>query len=351
MADGSSFAYLDDEERLSPEPGHGSKEFRSKAPELQQLTNEALDILAAFGIPLEDSPRRTERMALAFLAVANVKTSADWASARSFSDGWALSTRHIISWWNEHLSEKVSPGSYDDIRRKDLKLLVHAGVVVPDQPDSARNNPRRAYAVADEYAIAVREYGTTGFDAAVSTAILGKETLAARWAAERDIARVPIEVAPGVELSFGPGEHNLLIKATIEEFLPRYGHGARVLYVGDAQDRYVHIERPRLRDLGFFELDHGVLPDVVAYSKTKNWLYVIEAVHRCGPISNVRHDRLKELLARSNAGVVFVTAFANRLSFRNLVEDIAWETEVWIASEPDHLIHFDGERFRGPYAT
>ncbi len=29
--------------------------------------------------------------------------------------------------------------------------------------------------------------------------------------------------------------------------------------------------------------------------------------------------------------------------------EIAWETEVWVADAPTHLIHFNGERFLGPY--
>ena len=31
------------------------------------------------------------------------------------------------------------------------------------------------------------------------------------------------------------------------------------------------------------------------------------------------------------------------------LNDISWETEVWVADAPTHLIHFNGERFLGPY--
>lgn len=343
------FAYLDDEE-LRPVSGHSSKEFRSKPLALQHLINEALDIMAGLGIPLEETPRRIERMALAFLSVIDVRSSDAWADAKSLSDGWALTTRQIIEHWNRHFGERISPGSYDDIRRQDLLLLVHAGVVVPDQPDSSRNNPRRAYALADQYADAVRAYRTPKFAAAVARAIAGKETLAARWAAERAVARIPIAIAPGIELSFGPGDHNQLIKAVIQEFLPRFGRGATVLYTGDAENKGLHVDRARLRELGFFDLDHGELPDVVAWSASENWLFVIEAVHSFGPISQVRRERLETLLHAARAGIVFVTAFADRASFRRWVKDIAWETEVWIADEPAHLIHFNGDRFLGPHS-
>lgn len=336
--------------RLSADARNSSREFRAKSKALQRLTNEALDVLDAFGVPLEDTPRRIERMALAFLAVADVSRSPDWRRAKSLDDGRSVSTRQIIEYWNEHLGESVSSGSYDDVRRRDLEYLVHAGLVVPSRPDAARNAPHRGYALQPEFAVAVRRYGTPAWESAVTKAMTGKESLAEMLALERELARVPIRVAPGITLSFGPGEHNLLIRAVIEEFLTRFGHGAEVLYVGDAEKKDLHMDRDRLKELGFFDLDHGELPDVVAYSPAKDWLYIIEAVHSFGPISPIRHAKLRALLTHCDAGLVFVTAFADRPSFRKQVAKIAWETEVWIADEPDHLIHFDGERFLGPYA-
>jgi len=119
--------------------------------------------------------------------------------------------------------------------------------------------------------------------------------------------------------------------------------------VGDTADKFLCIEKAKLKALNFFELAHGELPDVVAYSKAKNWLYLIEAVHSSGPISPLRLLELQQLTVNCTADIVFVTAFLNRETFRKFAPDIAWETEVWIAANPDHLIHFDGERFLGPY--
>ncbi|MFN3331986.1 MAG: BsuBI/PstI family type II restriction endonuclease [Caldilinea sp.] len=31
------------------------------------------------------------------------------------------------------------------------------------------------------------------------------------------------------------------------------------------------------------------------------------------------------------------------------LSDISWETEVWVAEAPEHLIHFNGENFIGPH--
>jgi type II restriction enzyme len=65
-----------------------------------------------------------------------------------------------------------------------------------------------------------------------------------------------------------------------------------------------------------------------------------------------RHPTARiRLWAHNNdpAPVFHVTAFLTRNKFRKWAADIAWETEVWIAEAPDHLIHFDGKKFLGPY--
>lgn len=141
----------------------------------------------------------------------------------------------------------------------------------------------------------------------------------------------------------------ILNEAVLGSFLPRYGYGAEVLYIGDAADKYLHLDRKRLKALKFFEISHGELPDVIAYSAEKNWLYLIEAVHSFGPISPTRLHELQKLTLKCTAEIIYVTAFKDRVAFRKFAPQIAWETEVWIADDPDHLIHFDGQRFLGPY--
>ena len=155
----------------------------------------------------------------------------------------------------------------------------------------------------------------------------------------------------GTVITFSPDEHNLLQKAIIEEFLPRYGYNADVSYVGDTAKKFVVFQEQKLQELRFFHLDDGEIPDVVAYSETKNWLYLIEAVHSSGPISRSRLLKLQELTANCAVPIVYVTAFLNRATFRRFVAEIAWETEVWLADDPDHLIHFNGGKFLGPFTS
>lgn len=325
-------------------------EFQAKPPALQNLINEALYIFHSLGIPLESiTTRRLERMAMAFLAVADVKASSEWSMLKDEQDRRSLRTRDIINYINQNFGEEISSGSYDDIRRKDLSLLVQAGIVVSTSPNSARNNSMRGYAVSTDYAAVIRAFDWQTWQTPLQKFMEGRTTLAYQLSSTRNLSKTLITLPSGTVLEFSPGEHNQLQKAIIEEFLPRYGYGAEVLYIGDTAKKFIVFEKEKLEDLNFFQLAHGELPDVVAYSSERNWLYLIEAVHSSGPISRTRLLTLKALTKFCKADIIYVTSFLNRETFRKFVADIAWETEVWIANDPDHLIHFDGDKFLGPY--
>lgn len=326
-----------------------SKTFAKKPSDVQQLINIALFILENFGIPLEGTPRRLERMALAFLACGDIIRVEDFSKVRDWNSGYALKTRDIINYLNRHFYEKISSGSYDDIRRKDLKLLTVAEIILQSNPNSATNDSTRGYSINPTYAELIRSYGTPGWGTMVLEHLTNSESLSKKLKRERAIRKVRVTLPSGGKLSFSAGEHNDLQKAIIEEFLPRYGYEAEVLYVGDTSDKYLYLEAGRLKELNFFELSHEELPDVIAYSRHKNWLYLIEAVHSSGPISEIRLLQLQKLTEKCTAELIFVTAFLNRQKFRQFIADIAWETEVWIADNPDHLVHFNGDKFLGPY--
>lgn len=326
------------------------KTFISKSPKLRKLINQALNIISTLGIPLEGkTPRSLEKMAVVFIAVAQVNKESGWSQAKASGDGIALKSRGIIDYMNKNLEENISSGSYDDIRRKDLKLLVLDGLVSRTQPNAARNDPTRGYCLSPEYCKVIKSYGTSKWNENVKELMKGKQTLKDKLAKKRDLARIDVKLSSGSKLIFTPGEHNELQKQIIENFLPIFGYGAELLYVGDTADKFLHIDRPALEALSFFELKRGELPDIVAYNKTKNWLFLIEAVHSSGPISPPRLLELEKLTEKCKADRIYVTAFLDKTTFRKFVADIAWETEVWIAENPEHLIHFNGEKFLGPY--
>jgi len=324
----------------------------SKADSLVELFNESLFVLEQLGIPVVGlTNRRLERLAMVFLSLADVRDSRAWKNAKGHDASRSLRSRDIIDYLNTHFAEHISKGSYDDIRRQELKLLTLGCLVETSagNPNSSRNDPRRSYAIAPMLVPVLRTAGTTKWKASLTKFLSGIETLIRAISEVRPTQTLPVKLPSGVTLGFSPGPHNLLQKAIIEEFLPRYGFGAEVLYVGDAADKYIVRDEARLKELDFFELSHGELPDIVAYSNKRRWLYLIEAVYSSGPVSPIRHLELSRLTARCKADIVYVTAFLNRESFRKFAADISWETEVWIADAPDHLVHFNGDSFMGPH--
>jgi DNA-cytosine methyltransferase len=324
----------------------------SKAKPLKRLINEALIVLGKLGIPIQGmKPRELEKMAMAFLAVADVKRSSDWPNARIRTGKDALKSRDVIEFINKHFDEKISSGSYDDIRRKDLKMPVVAGIIIAsaNKPNAARNDPTRGYSLSPEFVQIINRFPQSTWLDEIEEFMADRPTLAERLEAARQLKNIPVTLPDGATLQFSPGEHNVLQKALIEQFLPRYGHDAQVLYVGDTAEKFLVCDDTTLKALNFFELEHGELPDIIAYSKSRNWLYLIEAVHSSGPISPLRLIELQRLSKNCTAEIIYVTAFLDRKTFKKFAPEIAWETEVWIADAPDHLIHFDGDKFLGPY--
>ena len=317
----------------------------TKSKSVQKIINEALEILDSVGIPLNSKTERAmEKMAVCFLAVAGVKK--DWSKAIEDAN---LKSRDIIKIVNENFEENISSGSYDDIRRKDLKLLVLADIVINSGVNkrSATNDPTRGYALHPDFKNLIVTYKTTDWKSSLKKFNDNKPSLAEILSRKRNLEQIPVKLPSGKPIELSLGEHNVLQKEIIEQFLPRFGSDCSVLYIGDTSNKSLHMEIEELKKLNFFELSHDELPDIIAYSEKNNWLYLIEAVHSSGPMSEIRVHQLKKLLKDSKAELIFVTAFLNRAEFRKWVMDVAWETEVWIADNPDHMIHFNGHKFLG----
>ncbi|MCI5147383.1 MAG: hypothetical protein D3923_18095 [Candidatus Electrothrix sp. AR3] len=193
-----------------------SKTFNEKTRRVQKLINTALYMLDCFGIPLNATSRRLERMAMAFLASGGIKQTADFKKAKDLTDGYFLKTRDIINFVNEHFNENISSGSYDDIRRKDLKLLTVAEVVVESSPNSATNDSTRGYSINPMYAELIRNFGSQDWEKSVAKQFKNIESLSQKLKREREIKKVDVILPSGGKLSFSSGIHNLLQKAIID---------------------------------------------------------------------------------------------------------------------------------------
>ena len=169
-----------------------------------------------------------------------------------------------------------------------------------------------------------------------------------RYARERQRRLVPVTLPDGQEVLLSPGRHNEVQRAIVEEFAPRFAPGAHLLYLGDTEKKNLIVDSARLEDLGIPITDHDKLPDVVLYDAERQWIFLVEAVTSHGPVSPSRRIALEDMLSGCDAGAVYVTAFPDFAEFRKHMGNVAWETEVWLCDAPDHLIHYDGERFLGP---
>ena len=163
------------------------------------------------------------------------------------------------------------------------------------------------------------------------------------------MAKIPLKLPTGQQIQLSPGGQNVLVEQIIHEFCPRFTPGGALVYVGDTEEKYAHFDKAALDALGVTVDSHGKMPDVVIHYVDKNWLLLVEAVTSHGPVDGKRRDELKRLFANSKAPLVFVTTFMDRATMVRFLGDISWETEVWIADAPTHMIHFNGERFLGPY--
>lgn len=197
----------------------------------------------------------------------------------------------------------------------------------------------------------VRLHGTPQWRRELAGFLRGSGGLAAKYARERNMAKVPIVLPEGGEIMLGPGAHNELIRAVLEEFAPRFVPGALPVYVGDAGDKRAHVDDGLLARCGVRLDAHGKMPDVILHDAARGWMILVEAVTSHGPVSAGRRAELERLFTSVRDSVVYVTAFPDRGIMARHMADIAWETEAWTADAPTHLIHFDGERFLGPYGA
>ena len=104
----------------------------------------------------------------------------------------------------------------------------------------------------------------------------------------------------------------------------------------------------KLIDLYASKKKMTMMPDVVLYREDKDWIYFVESVTSVGPMDPKRILEIEEMTKDVTAGKIFVTAFLDFKTYKKFAEELAWETEVWIAEMPEHMIHLNGDRFMGP---
>jgi hypothetical protein len=241
--------------------------------------------------------------------------------------------------------------SRETIRRQTIHQFEQARLVDrnPDDPSRPTNSGNNCYSLTDAAVSVLTAYGTVAFDDAVAAFVEKFGKLEKAYNRRRDLQKVELELPTGASVQLSPGKHNALQVAVVEEFGPRFAPGARLLYLGDTAKKHVVCATSELKELHIGITEHDKLPDIVLYQAEKRWLFLIEAVTTHGPVNPKRHAEMETMLSACAAERVYVTAFLDKADFRKYAADIAWETEVWIAETPDHMIHFNGPKFLGPY--
>jgi len=311
---------------------------------MNNLVETAQAIIAALGLP---RAQQNDRSALCLLALLNLTPEKTWAEA----DNPLIGITPIMEWAREHYGKQYAPNTRETIRRHTMHQFCDAGVALcnPDEPERPVNSPKTVYQIEPAALALLRTFGSSAWQDNLTAWLQQRETLVARYAKAREQRRIPVKIAAGKEITLSPGEHSELIRAIIEDFAPRFAPGSILVYAGDTQDKWGYFDADLLAALDVHVDSHGKMPDVVLHYTEKNWLLLVESVTSHGPVNGKRHAELANLFAGSTAGLVYVTAFPNRSLMGRYLGDIAWETEVWVADAPSHLIHLNGVRFLGPY--
>jgi hypothetical protein len=318
-----------------PKPSRSEREKKLKG---------ATEILRALGF---GPKQRNEVAAYTLLALLDLKPGQPWSEAAAPLRGITPIIGFVATAYGVH----YAPNTRETIRDEAVKYFVEAGLVLrnPDNPARPTNSGKTVYQMETHALAVIQAFDSLEWSGKLKGYLESRDRIRKGSERDRKFARIPVRLPSGKTVTISPGGQNPLIKVIIEEFCPRFAAGGTVIYIGDAEDKFLHLDAGYLERLGVTIPAPAKMPDVVLHDTRRNWLLLIEAVTSAGPVDRKRRGELKDLFAGCKAGLVFVTAFVSREAMRSFLTQLSWETEVWIAEDPDHLIHFNGERFLGPY--
>lgn len=300
--------------------------------------DEAKAILSALNVPTK---QQSNTCCCVLLAMANVFENTPWKKA---TNGW-IRIHDVIAFASDNYGVTYAENSRETIRKQAMHHFRNAAFI--EDNGKTTNSPNYRYRLTDEMLTLIQSYGTAKWSRNLAAFKKAHSSLIELYAAKRTMRKMPVKIN-GKDFAFSPGKHNELQKAIIEEFAPRFAPNSECLYVGDTTEKDLVKNVEKLRCLGFEITLHDKMPDVVLYSEDKNWLYFVESVTSVGPMEPKRIKEIEEMTASVTAGKIYVTAFLEFKTFKKFSEYLAWETEVWIADMPDHMIHLNGDKFLGP---
>lgn len=293
-------------------------------------------LLKDIGMPVK---QQADICALTILAMANLKKTTKWSEA---SNKWNR-IHDIITFVNKNYGVSYAENSRETFRKQALHHFRSAAIV--EDNSKATNSPDYRYRLTDEFVEILRNCNKSS--ESLNDFKMNHHSLIEIYASKRNLEKMPVKIN-GEDFSFSKGKHNQLQKAVIEEFAPRFAPNAECLYVGDTIQKDLVKRDERLKELGFKITIHDKMPDVVLYRADKDWIYFIEAVTSVGPMDPKRISEITSMTSEVEVGKIFVTAFLDFKTYKKFANQLAWETEIWIAEMPEHMIHMNGDKFLGP---
>ncbi len=305
---------------------------------MDKKIEETRKFLQTIGMP---KSQQADICCYVILAMAGIKPDMLWSEA---TNEW-IRIHDIIQFVNTFYDMSYAENSRETFRKQALHRFRTAALI--EDNGKATNSPNYRYRLTEETVQILRTMETPVWKEAVNRFLCYHEKLIDIYASKKRMTMMPVNIN-GENLKFSTGKHNELQKAIIEEFAPRFAPNSECLYVGDTIEKDLVKNVEKLKELGFEITLHDKMPDVVLYREDKNWIYFVESVTSVGPMDPKRILEITEMTKNVTAGKIFVTAFLDFKTYKKFAEELAWETEVWIAEMPEHMIHLNGDRFMGP---
>lgn len=299
---------------------------------------EAKNILNELKVPPK---QQSDLCGYVILAMADIKKNDEWANA---TNKW-IRIHDVIAFIRDFYEVSYAENSRETFRKQAMHHFRNAAFI--EDNGKATNSPNYRYRLTDEILLLVKTFQSNQWEEQKNNFLKSHQNLIDLYSSKKAVRKMPVKIN-GDDFTFSPGKHNQLQKLIIEEFAPRFAENSECLYVGDTIQKDLVKNEEKLRELGFEITLHDKMPDVVLYSEDKNWIYFIESVTSVGAMEPKRIKEIEEMTENVSAGKIYVTAFLDFKTFKKFSETLAWETEVWIADMPDHMIHLNGDKFLGP---
>lgn len=305
---------------------------------MDKKIEETREFLQMIGMP---KAQQADICCYVILAMAGVKPDMSWSET---TNEW-IRIHDIIQFVNTFYDMSYAENSRETFRKQALHRFRTAALI--EDNGKATNSPNYRYRLTEETVEMLRTMGTPAWKTSVKRFLYYHEKLIDLYVSKKKMTIMPVNIN-GESFKFSTGKHNELQKAIIEEFAPRFAPNSECLYVGDTIEKDLVKNVEKLKELGFEITLHDKMPDIVLYRKDKDWIYFVKSVTSVGPMDPNRILEITEMTKDVTAGKIFVTAFLDFKTYKKFAEDLAWETEVWIAEMPEHMIHLNGDRFMGP---